>query len=222
FDCDGKLDFYVTRPGTGKADSWLSGKAGDRMKQNQLWRNRGHWQFENVTARSGTSGDNRSTFTAAWLDADNDGWPDLYVINEFGNGVLYRNRHDGTFEAHELFNGPIDFGSMGLIAGDIDNDGNIDLYLGNMYSKAGNRVIGNLKSGIYPDNITAKIRTYVTGSQLWRNRGGLKFEPQGQHFQVNSVGWSYGPALVDLDNDGYLDIYATCGFVSHARNEPDG
>jgi hypothetical protein len=221
FDRDGKLDLYVTRTGAGKADSWLSGKSG-KSEGNQLWRNKGNWQFENVTAAAGADGGQRSTFTAIWLDANNDGWPDLYVPNEFGNGVLLVNQHDGTFKEQALAAGPSDFGSMGVTAGDVDNDGHIDLYSANMYSKAGMRVIGNLRPDAYPPDITAKIRTFVSGSQLHRNLGGLKFEQKGKAWQVNDCGWAYGAALIDLDNDGWLDLYATAGFISRDRNKPDG
>jgi hypothetical protein len=221
FDRDGRMDLYVIRSSRPDAGSWLSGKSGE-VKDNQLWRNLGNWQFENVTARSGAGGGGRSTFSAVWLDANNDGWPDLYVINEFGNGVLYVNNGDGTFRDHALADGPSDFGSMGVTCGDIDNDGNIDLYIANMYSKAGSRVIGNLRPGTYPEDVMARMRRFVTGSQLYHNRGGLRFEPLGQQYQVAAVGWAYGPALVDLDNDGWLDLYATCGFISQSRGEPDG
>jgi hypothetical protein len=221
FDRDGRLDVYVTRPGKGKADSWLEGKSG-QSEGNRLWRNKGNWQFEDVTDKAGAGGGLRSTFSAVWFDADNDGWPDLYVPNEFGNGVLLVNQKDGTFRAHALTKGPCDFGTMGITAGDIDNDGHIDLYLGNMYSKAGARVIGNLKPDAYPPEVMAKIRTFVTGSQLHHNRGNLQFEQKGQAWQVNDCGWAYGAALVDLDNDGWLDLVATAGFISRDRNKPDG
>jgi hypothetical protein len=221
FDGDGRMDVYVFHSGIGKADSWLEGKAGTG-KGNQLWRNLGNWKFEDVTAKSGTGGEERSTFTALWLDANNDGKPDLYVPNEFGDGVLYINNGDGTFRHTSLTNAPCDFGTMGAAAGDIDNDNNIDIYCGNMYSKAGTRVISNVRSGTYPDKIMDKIRTFVKGSELHMNRGGLQFESKGQEWQVNDAGWAYGPALVDLDNDGWLDVYATCGYISRDRNEPDG
>jgi hypothetical protein len=221
FDGDGRMDVYVFQSGVGKADSWLDGKAGTSAG-NHLWRNKGNWKFEDVTAFSGTSGGERSTFTALWLDANNDGKPDLYVPNEFGNGVLYINQGDGTFRPVSLSNGPNDFGTMGATCGDIDNDGNIDLYCGNMYSKAGTRVIGNIRPGTYPDNVMAKMRTFVKGSELHLNRGGLRFEQKGQDWQVADAGWAYGPALVDLDNDGWLDLYATCGYISRSRSEPDG
>jgi hypothetical protein len=221
YDRDGRLDLYMTRTGRGKASSWLTGKSG-LPYGNQLWRNKGNWQFEDVTAASGTDGGNRSTFTAVWLDADNDGWPDLYVPNEFGNGVLYHNQGDGAFQPQALVDHACDFGTMGVSCGDINNDGNIDLYCGNMYSKAGSRVIGNLRPDAYPEEVMAKIRRFVTGSQLHLNRGNLHFEQVAEAWQVADAGWAYGPALVDLDNDGWLDIHATAGYISRSRDKPDG
>jgi hypothetical protein len=222
YDRDGKLDLYVTRPGDTRSDNWLTGKSGDPDRVNQLWRNKGNWQFENVTAKSGTGAGNRSSFSAVWLDANNDGWPDLYVINEFGSGVLLVNNQDGTFREHLLAEGPADFGTMGVTCGDYDNDGNIDIFCGNMYSKAGNRVINNILPGTYPEEIMAKIRAFVAGNQLWHNRGNLQFEPMAKKYQVAGAGWAYGPAFVDLDNDGWLDLFANAGFVSQDPNEPDG
>jgi hypothetical protein len=221
YDRDGKVDLYVTRSGRRRGNSWLDGKSGDR-RGNLLFRNLGDWQFKDVTRATGTRGGYRSTFTAAWLDANNDGWPDLHVINEFGDGVLLINKGDGTFHEQALANHPADFGSMGLAVGDINNDGNIDIYCANMYSKAGSRVISNLASDAYPPPILEKMRRFVAGSQLHLNKGGLEFEQVGKKMQVASVGWSYGACLADLDNDGWLDIYATAGYVSQNRNEPDG
>jgi hypothetical protein len=221
FDRDGRLDLYAVRQGLGKTDSWLEGKSGKAVG-NQLWRNRGHWRFEDVTEKSKAGGGNRSTFSAVWLDANNDGWPDLFVPNEFGNGVLLVNQRDGTFKEQALTDGPCDFGTMAVAAGDVDNDGHIDLYLANMYSKAGNRVIGNLRPDTYAPEVMARLRTLVSGSQLHRNRGSLQFEQKGKEWQVNDCGWAYGAALVDLDNDGWLDLYATAGFISRSRDKPDG
>ncbi len=242
YDRDGLMDLYLFRSGKGKAESWIEGKSGEE-KGNLLLRNKGNWQFEDVTAKSGTGGSQRSTFSAVWFDANNDGWPDLHVPNEFGPGVLLINQQNGTFREQLLAEGPSDFGTMGLTAGDIDNDGNIDLYVGNMYSKAGNRVFCNVKPGSYPEETWARIKHFVIGSQLWHNRGASPvpvpdpvpvpvasgrplalphFKPRAQEFQVSAVGWAYGPAFADFDNDGFLDLYATAGFVSQNRDEPDG
>jgi hypothetical protein len=221
YDRDGKVDLYVTALGGTKTATWVKGEGGGQT-HNRLLRNLGSWQFADVTESSGASGGDRSTFSAAWLDANEDDWPDLYVINEFGNGVLLVNQHHGTFREHAIARDPGDFGSMGLTAGDFDNDGHVDLYVGNMYSKAGNRIMANLWPGSYPEPTMARLRSFTTGSQLHRNLGGLKFEPVGRELQVADVGWSYAPLLADLNNDGWLDIYATCGFMSRSRDDPDG
>jgi hypothetical protein len=221
YDRDGRLDLYCTRTGPPGNLSWLEGRSND-ARGNLLLRNRGGWQFEDVTKKSGTRGGYRSTFTAAWLDANDDGWPDLHVPNEFGDGVLLVNNRDGTFRPHALGDRPVDFGTMGLAAGDVDNDGRIDIYCANMYSKAGTRVIGNLKPDAYPPKVMQKLRRFVAGSQLHFNAGGLAFEPAGPEKNLAAVGWVYGAALADLDADGLLDIYATAGYISRDRTKPDG
>ena len=221
FDGDGRLDIYTVLGGQVNGGSWLDGESGVPAG-NHLYRNKGNWQFEDVTVRANAGGGHRSTFSAVWLDANNDGWPDVYVPNEFGPGVLLVNQRDGTFKEHYIKDGQDDYGTMGLTAGDVNNNGHIDLYLGNMYSKAGTRVIGNLKPGTYSEEVTARLQSLVAGSQLHLNRGDLKFEQKGKDWQLRDCGWAYGMALVDLDNDGWLDLYATTGYISRDRSKPDG
>lgn len=221
YDRDEKLDLYVTRTAPPGGRSWLDEFSSD-AKGNYLFRNKGAWQFENVTRAAGAGGGKRSTFSAAWLDADNDGWPDLHVINEFGDGVLLINQRDGKFKEQALANRPADYGSMGLAVGDVNNDGNIDIFCNNMFSKAGTRVISNLAADAFPAKVMEKMRRFVAGSQLHLNQGGLRFEQVGAKMQVAGIGWSYGACLADLDNDGWLDIYATAGYISKSRSEPDG
>ena len=62
----------------------------------------------------------------------------------------------------------------------------------------------------------------MVGSQLYLNRGQTRFERKAKDYQVAAVGWAYGAALIDLDNDGWLDLFATAGFVSQDRSTPDG
>ena len=223
YDRDGLLDIYVARgtpaPQPGDTNtSWLHDRSG---VGNTLLRNLGNWKFQDATESSGASAGTVSCFAAVWLDANDDMWPDLFAGDEFGSPVLLLNKKDGTFESRTV---TPDFGGfcMGVAAGDLDDDGQIDLYLANMYSKAGERVLSNLNFDLYPPDIARRIRHIVDGSQLWHNRGGLEFEPKGREAGVARVGWAYGPCLADLDNDGKLDIYAPAGFYSVSRTEPDG
>ena len=223
YDRDGRLDVYFTRgapspqQSKGKA-SWLDDRTGPG---NSLLRNLGQWKFEDVTSRSGTSGGNPSCFAAAWLDVNGDMWPDLFVGDEFGSPVLLVNNKDGTFESRSI---NTEFGGfcMGVAAGDLDDDGRPDLYMANMYSKAGERVLSNLNFQLYPPQLARRMRHIVDGSELWHNCGDLRFESKGRASGVARVGWAYGPCLADLDNDGRLDIYAPAGFYSVSRTEPDG
>ena len=221
YDLDGKLDLYFPRSGPPGENSWFDHRSSD-PDGNFLFRNLGDWKFEDVTEASNARGGFRSSFTAAWLDANNDGWPDLFVPNEFGNGVLLVNQKNGKFAERYLADRPTDFGTMGLAVGDINNDGQVDVYCANMYSKAGTRVIGNMKPDSYPPDLMEQIRRFVAGSQLHLNRGDMKFDQVGPQMKVAAVGWAYGASLADLDGDGFLDIYATAGFVSQDRDEPDG
>jgi hypothetical protein len=224
YDRDGRLDLYVARYHGGKMsrygnNSWIDGPGGPG---NQLWRNLGGWKFEEVSEKAHAQAGRRSCFSAAWLDANSDGWPDIYVINEFGGGILLVNQGNGTFAEHALLNDAGDFGSMGMAVGDYDNDGQIDIYTANMYSKAGRRIMENLTPGTYPPEIFTKIKRFVTGSELYHNRGGLQFDRVGKAMRVHAVGWAYGATFVDLDNDGFLDLYGTAGFASVNKEEPDG
>ncbi len=223
FDRDGLIDIYITRADTRehKKGSWVDGKSGN-IRGNQLLRNLGNGRFEDVTQTAGADGGRRSAFTAGWLDANNDAWPDLYVIHEFGAGALLVNQKNGSFTERLLGDASADFGSMGLALGDIDNDGQIDMYVSNMYSKAGNRVMDNLPSDSYETETLRKLRRMVAGSELHLNEGGFHFQSIADAAGIANVGWSWGPVLVDLNNDGLLDIHSTCGFMSHDRRKPDG
>jgi hypothetical protein len=221
YDRDGRVDLYVSRGfNTGKKESsWIDGPGGPG---NQLWRNLGDWQFEDVTEKANAAAGPLACFTTVWLDVNNDNWPDAYSINEFGGGRLLVNQQDGTFESRLLLKDYNDFGSMGLAAADINNDGLVDIFTANMFSKAGRRVMENLPAYAYPSEVMNKIKRFVTGSELYLNEGDLKFKRAGRDMHVYQVGWSYGPSFVDLDNDGFQDLYATSGFMSADPNEPDG
>ena len=152
-----------------------------------------------------------NSFQATWADFDEDGDPDLYVSNDYAPDFLFRNDGVGGFVDITMeAGGPTMLGfGMGASWGDYDNDGRQDLYISNMYSKAGMRITAQV-----PD-LDARFRRSADGNRLYRYLGD-RFElvsgSQPPALRVTQAGWSWGGQFVDLDNDGFLDIYVTSGY----------
>jgi len=226
YDADGHLDIYVLyhkrldQQATGK-EQWID-ETGSEL-ENQLWRNRGGGRFENVTQQAGAGGGTRHTHAAAWFFLDGDHLPDLYLANDSGRNVVFRNRGDSTFEDVSPQTGANGFAtSMGVATGDLDNDGQTDVYVANMYSKMGRRIIGLVGESDYPHGVYQQIQGSCAGNRLYHRQGDGRFQELSDSAGVNAVGWAYAPVLADLDADGRLDIYATTGFLSFDRRKPDG
>ncbi len=151
-----------------------------------------------------------NSFQATWSDFDDDGDPDLYVANDYAPDALLRNDNRTFVDITEAAGGETMLGfGMGATWGDYDNDGRQDLYVSNMFSKAGLRITGQL-----PD-LDRRFRRSADGNRLYRNVGDT-FElvsgyPNGIQ-PVASAGWSWGGQFADFDNDGNLDIYVTSGY----------
>ena len=228
YDCDGRLDIYVLyqmRSGghkKGDVVPWVGDS--ESGVTNVLWRNEGNSHFQNVSEASGSGAGKRKSFAANWLYFDDDHYPDLYVANDFGPNVLLRNKGDGTFEDLSDATRASDFAtSMGVASGDLDNDGTVELYVANMYSKMGRRIIGHVGRDDYPAGIFEQIQGSCAGNRLYRyDADEQKYHDISVTAGVNTVGWAYAPAFVDVDSDGLLDLYATTGFMSFDRRKPDG
>ncbi len=136
------------------------------------------------------------------------------LINRGGNGKF----RDASDEA-----GVSDYAtSMGVATGDLTGDGRSDIYVANMYSKMGRRIIAHVSEEDYPDGIFTQIQGSCAGNRLYSADGVQQFQEVAEAFHVNTVGWAYAPALADFDADGRLDIYSTTGFLSYERSKPDG
>ncbi|MEO2046221.1 MAG: VCBS repeat-containing protein, partial [Pirellulales bacterium] len=189
YDNDGDLDIYVCVD-YGKdffsEDQELSvlGGASNRVYhdannagENSLFRNDismdGEWQFTDVTTEVGLEVNNRRfSLAAAWEDFDNDGDQDLYVSNDFGRNNLYRN--DATVDGKRKFtdiakqaNAEDSASGMSAAWGDFDRDGRMDLYVANMFSAAGGRIMSQpeFKSDA-TDEVKARLRRFSRGSTL--------------------------------------------------------
>ena len=228
YDGDGWNDLYVIYQfsrETGSLDGRVLPWVGDDISgaRNTLWRNLGDGRFEDVTEKSGSSGGLRNSLAAAWLYANGDSYPDLYVANDFGKNNLLLNRGDGTFEDVSEASGVADFAtSMGVAAGDIDNDGHSEVYVANMYSKMGRRIIAHVGEDDYGPGIFEQIKGACAGNRLYRRESKGTYTEWSERWGINDIGWAYAPAMADLDNDGLLDLYATTGFMSFTRGKPDG
>ena len=210
YDRDGKLDLFVANyidldlktaplPDSGlcryKGIPVACGPPGLQGGKNVLYRNLGDGRFEDVSERAGitrargTYGLGVSTF-----DFDADGWTDLYVANDSNPSTLYRNNRDGTFtdvaiEAGCAFSmdGKNQAG-MGVAVGDYDHNGTMDIF----------------KSNFAGDTAT-----------LYKNTGDGYCEDStyagGMGVNTRWLGW--GAGFLDLDNDGWLDVFLTNGHV---------
>lgn len=211
-DRDGDLDFFVCFYKDFGDDSENYVPIPDDILQadngvaNQLWINQGDGTFREEGKKRGVA-DRGWSFAAAFADYDDDGDPDLSVANDFGRNRLYRNRGDGTFEDVTSRAGAADTGfGMGVSWGDSDGDGRLDLYVSNMYSTAGNRLLGS--------GDDARLFKMARGNTLLRNRDGSLFGDVTRKSGVGRAGWAWSNAFFDYNSDGAPDLYVANGYMS--------
>ncbi len=233
YDRDGFLDLYLCAYG------YFIGVSEDKAgppspyhdalngSPNVLLRNDGHGKFVDVTADVGLDENNdRFSFAPAWADYDEDGWPDLVVANDFGRKNLYRNL--GLVNGRVRFKdvareaGVEDYGAgMSAAFVDYDNDGKLDIYTGNMWTSAGQRVTA--AAGFKPDaspEIKEIYRRHTRGNSLFRNRGDGTFEDVTLKARAEFGRWAWSSDGFDFDNDGWEDLYVANGMFTRDAEEP--
>lgn len=187
---------------------------------NVLLVNRGGGQFE-PAPESSTVGLWRNSLQATWCDYNEDGRPDLYIPNDWGMNVLFRNDMPAGFADVTVEAGLGIYGfSMGASFGDYDNDGREDLYVSNMYSEAGRRISARIP-GLDP-----MFADSANGNFLYHR------EPNGRFKQVagigapamlvKKIGWSWGGCFADFDNDTFLDLYVMSGYYTAPKELASG
>ena len=225
-DGDGFLDIYLCGYGpfiSPGPDDPTNAKNGRR---NQLLRNLGNNQFEDVTEAWGLLTESeRWSFIGAFGDADEDGDIDLYVANDFGPNVLYRrlNVEGVHFSAEVDDDTKIDSGfSMSATFCDLDNDLDLDMYVSNMSSTAANRVLKMSKEESQPADLSKDIndirRRMSKGNTIMTQEGGKLVEAPGSQGGKSS-GWAWGTGIFDYDDDGDLDIHCVNGFWSQGADD---
>jgi enediyne biosynthesis protein E4 len=181
----------------------------------RLYHNNGDGTFTDQTVQAGLLNYGWTLGTIA-ADLNQDGWTDIYVaVDQSEPDRYYLNNGDGTFsEVSEQKMRHISFSSMGTDAGDINNDGRLDLAIVEMLA-TGNF---NEKTKMAPMNpkrfwsfVDAGYEFQYMRNALHLNMGDGTFSEIGQMAGTNRTDWSWSSLLADLDNDGWKDYYVTNG-----------
>lgn len=174
--------------------------------------------FEDVTAASGIEhNNNRFSFAATWCDYNGDGWPDLYVTNDFGRKNLYRNTN-GRFRDVAAEAGVEDLGpGMSAAWVDYDGDGRPDLLVSNMWSACGQRIVNDAAFGpaAKDPSLREVYRHHVKGNSLYHNNGDGTFSYTGDSQGIEICPWSWSCDACDFDNDGSPELHIACGMVTN-------
>ena len=228
YDRDGWLDIYfclyVYYQGTDQYKYPSPYYDAENGPPNFMMRNHRNGTFRDVTAETGLNQNNtRYSFCCGWNDFNRDGWPDLYVVNDFGRKNLYRNNGDGTFTDIAPQAGVEDIGAgMSVCWVDYDNDGTEDLYVANMWTAAGERIT---MQNIFKQNAPAETRSlyhqHAMGNSLFRNplRNGGVFEDKTSAAGLGIGRWAWSSDTWDFDHDGFPDLYIANGMVTGPSRE---
>jgi tetratricopeptide (TPR) repeat protein/peroxiredoxin len=226
YDRDGWLDIYfclyLYYQGTDQYKYPSPYYDAENGPPNFMMRNQRDGTFHDVTAETGLDKNNtRYSFCCGWNDYNRDGWPDLYVVNDFGRKNLYRNNGDGTFIDVAPQVGVEDVGAgMGVCWFDYDNDGAEDLYVADMWSAAGVRIsTQEVFQKNAPENVRALYRKHAMGNSLFRATSGDPFEDKGESAGVEMGRWAWSSDAWDFDHDGFPDLYVANGMVSGSSRD---
>jgi tetratricopeptide (TPR) repeat protein/peroxiredoxin len=246
YDRDGWLDIYfclyIYYQGTSQYKYPTPYYDANNGPANFLMRNNRDGTFRDVTAEAGLRRNNtRYSFCCAWNDFNGDGWPDLYVVNDFGRKNLYRNNGNGTFTDVAAEAGVEDIGAGMSVCwfddemiGKKKNDVG-DLYIANMWTAAGERI--TMQPQFKPNSpaeVRAQYHKHAMGNSLFSASFAIsaakdfdskpsissdhaaitKFADVTDLSQTRIGRWAWSSDSWDFDHDTHRDLYVSNGMVS--------
>ena len=157
-------------------------------------------------------------------DVNNDNWLDIYISNDFyERDYLYMNNRDGTFaESLTQSMNHISLSSMGADIADINNDGNLDIFVTDMLPGNDSRLKRTTTFEDYnrQQSVVANDFHYqFTQNMLHLNNGDGTFGEVARLAGVHATDWSWGALLFDMDNDGLKDIFIANGIVKNLTDQ---
>ena len=226
YDKDGDLDMYLLNAPINTLELIDYGKQHEERNEltsDKLFENNNGY-FIDVSEKAGLVGNGIGYGLSASVgDLNNDGWPDIYVCNDYiEHDYLYFNNQDGTFteKLKENIKHISNF-SMGSDIADYDNDGWLDIVTVDMVAEDNYRIKTNM-SGMNPENFTKALEKgfhyqYMMNT-LQKNNGNETFSEVSQLANISNTDWSWAPLLADFDNDGLKDLFVSNGLRKDIRN----
>ena len=228
FDRDNDLDLYILNNSYQAIGSFNLMKnerpKRDALGGDKLMRNDGD-HFTDVSEQAGIYGSVIGFGLGITVgDIDKDGWPDIYVSNDFfERDYLYLNNHDGTFRERLTDQmKSISGASMGADLADINNDGWPDIFVTEMLPRDNERLktVTTFENwDRYRYNVKNDYYHQFTRNMLQLNNGNNSFSEIGRLTGMEATDWSWAALMFDMNNDGLKDVFVANGIYQDLTNQ---
>lgn len=213
YDRDGRLDLLLQT-------NLLDVSSEPNGRRNYLFHNKGDGYYEDVSGLLQPNPDSQG-HSAFWWDYDDDGWPDLYIANDFeGSDRLYHNINGKRFvevSARVLPHTP--FSSMGCDAADVDGDGLIDLFVADMASRTHEKDQRTLAPARYSQKASIRDGSrQLAHNALYLSTGSARVKEAAFLAGLSASDWTWSVRFEDFDDDGWVDLFVTTGMNREHHN----